>query len=340
MITSIGFSVLTGLRDTTRVFGRVLLLAAHTALLSVLVGASAGLVVQSTADVKAATRLSEFQAAFFAMGGVPQLSDTVAVERTRTELINRLSVPGAYSVLPPATKGGTLVVFGDFAKVFNLGGEHPTLPYALKGRNAPASNEVSLDGASVPIVETMVNAGWVNLWMEYSSLDASVVVVADPRVTIAQATEVQLSEIASRIVLLHPNSDDLIAYSTAVGDFVPIVPLWVNDKVGLNFTPDLQGRWAFLLVFSTGLLTTVVGMAAGVLALLESRYRDFVIHSCMGAGYGHIVARLGAFIASAWGLPAILFSWLGSRFVANGSYSGQIMTIVVLAVFVVVVGLH
>lgn len=332
------FACSTGIRDAGKVFGRIVLVALHTALMSLLVGLSAGMVAQSVSDVRAAARLSSLDGMYFAMGDLNEQPSKSDIEALRTELIRVLSGGSAYSLVIPPTNGEPTIVFGSFSRVFGLAEPANMKPYALAGGSSaqPVGSTVRAGDDSALVVGTLPNSGYINLWMEYTSWESAVLLFVDPATSLARADVGKLIEVAARIVLIHPSDADVTRYTSIVRPVVSIVPRLVNDKTGIDFAPQLQGRIAFLEVFIAGLLTTIVGVVAGIRALVRSRSRDFAIHNSVGAGRVHLLVRLAAFVTAAWAVPAILSGTVGSLLVAGGRYQAVITTsLVVVCVLVV-----
>jgi len=332
------FACFTGIRDASRVSGRIVLLALHTAFMSLLVGLSAGMVAQSASDIEAAARLNSLDGMYFAMGSVNEQPAQNAIEALRTELVSVLSSGNAYSLLIPPMDNEPTVVYGCFSRVFGLAEPAQAKPYALSGVSSahPVGSTVNLGDNSASVVGALPDSGYINLWMEYTSWNSTALLFVDPAVSLARADVAQLVEVASRIVLIHPTAAEVTDYTSVVRPVVSIVPRWVNDKIGIDFAPELQGRIAFLAVFVSGLLTTIVGVFSGIGALVRSRSRDFAVHNFVGAGRPELVARLAAFVMVAWGLPAILCGTIGGLLVAGGRYLPIITTLLVGFVLVVV----
>lgn len=327
-----------GLRDTVLVLRRAALLAIHVGLTSILVGMGAGLAAQSIQDISSATRLGELDAAYFVLGDRSVKGD-LSTGPLRTELADRLTGDSYAFTVEPATNGSRkkVIVYGGFLKAFGIDGPDLAPPYALAGSQTgvPIGSVVTVGGRSIPVAGTMKATGYLDLWMEYSSLDDAVVVVGDVKSDLSEVSDEVLFDLSSRLVLVKASTDNISSYMSVVRQHLPLFPRWVNDKVRLDFGPELTGRAAFLAVFMTGLLATVVGAATGVRALVQSRFRDLVIHMSLGATSRHVAARLSAFVITAWLAPSLVMAAIGLRIVAEGRHLATVFPwLLLLAVLI------
>lgn len=326
-----------GLRDTVLVFRRAALLAMHVGLTSILVGMGAGLAAQSVQDIDSARRLGELDAAYFVLGD-RSMSEDMSTAALRTELVDRLNGDSYTFTVEPATSGSRkkVIVYGGFLKAFGIEAPQIARPYALAGSQTgvPIGSAVTVDSRSVRVAGTMKSTGYLDLWMEYSSLDDAVVVVGDSKNDISKVSDEVLFDLASRLVLVRASTEEISGYMSVVRPYLPLFPRWVDDKVRLDFGPELTGRAAFLAVFVTGLLATVVGAATGVRALVQSRFRDLVIHMSVGATSLHVAARLSAFVITAWLAPSLAMAAIGLRLVAGGRHLPTVLPWIVLIAIV------
>lgn len=322
---SILFALQCGLRDTSRVAGRAVALALYVGVLGFLAGSSAGLVSQSLADIAATGRLATLDAAYFVEGGSSAASTPGQV---RALVTRTLAAGDAYTLRVETGSTGTspagaeqvVHVWGDFAEAFGIDLTSHTGRYALVGTQlgVEPGTSISVDTEYLPVAGVMSGVGFVDLWTQFRPLDRSIVVVED-LASLAGASDAEISELASRMVLLHATGERIGSYLSASQESLSLMPRLAGDKIANDITQEKSGRVWFLIVFGAGLLTTIVALTSTIASLIRGRRREYAVSGVLGATFAVVAARLTVFVGLVWVLPALVSSSVGVWLAGNGS---------------------
>ncbi|WP_232549776.1 hypothetical protein [Propioniciclava soli] len=284
-MSALVFALGTGLKDAWRVGARGVLAAVHVAVAALLLGLSAGLAVQSAADLAAAQRLVEARAVSFVVGNPP--AQDADVTQLRAAVAGVLAGERGCAVI--RSGNGDVLVFG-----------------------ASAASEIASRG------------GYLDPWWGFTPTPAGSLSPRSPA-SVAQLDTVAFVDLAARMVLLDPTPDALRSYLQALRQVTDAEPRLVADKIRWDFRSEYQGRVAFLTVFALGMLTTLSTTLSAFSHLLRSNKRGVIVAWALGASPLQVGARWVGFIAAVWSLPALALSFLGLQLVSGGYYAPVVL---------------